>query len=240
MSWNSNLVGKAIYYQLRGLCSGKVYPAAALQDVVAPYITYTVVSTRPDYTKDSASVADKLRVQIDILDPTYSGACATAMAVRDLLDFVSGTIAGVPVNTIRFEDEMNMFEDEVLLHRITQDYYFRIPNDITMANTVNTAVIEDVGADYTAIGVIPAGYMVAAIIFDNSTANTAQLSAGSTAGSNDIFSTEVINASRFTTISVNKTFSTTLSTSIYFNHAGDGDTWNGITATIYILLTKIS
>ena len=239
MTWSANIVGRAIYYQLRNLCSGRIYPVVASQGAEFPYVVYQTITNTPDYTKDSGSVADKLRIQVDIFAKTYDEANVTASLVRDQLDFKAGTIAGVPVDTIRFEDEQNMYENEVRIHRVSQDYFARIPNDSTPRGEVQIETITSVSDDYTALSVIPPGYMVQTIIFDNATSTTAQLSAGTSVGGNNVFLSEAVNASGLTTIAVNKTFSLTAFTSIFFNHSGDGDTWAGATLTIYILLTKI-
>lgn len=238
MSWSSNIVGRAIYYQLKNLCAGRVYPVVGAQETTTPYIIYSVLSSTPDYTKDSKSVADKLRVQVDIFDKTFDAANVTASLVRDQLDFLVGTIAGVPVDSVRYEDESTMYEPEVRLHRISQDYFVRIPNDSTPRADMATQTIASVTGDYTATDIIPPGYTVTAIIVENSTANTGQISAGTSAGGNDVFASEAIKKSGFTTIPCRVTYSSTLFTSIYFNHAGDGDTWAGMTCNIYVLLTK--
>jgi hypothetical protein len=240
MTWATSIVGRAIYYQLRNLCIGQVYPSIIAQDATFPCISYSVVSVTPDDTKDSRSVADKVRVQVDIFDKSFDNANVIASLVRDQLDFISGTIAGVPIDTCRYDGEQHLFENEIRIHHIAQDYLVRIPNDSMPSNMQSIETITAVTGDNTALSIIPPGYAISMIIFDNQTGFTAQLSAGTASGGFNIFQSEAIDKNGLTTISPkNKTFSLTQFTSIYFNHAGESDTWGGATLTIYVCLTKV-
>jgi len=240
MTWHTNIIGRAVYYQLRNLCIGQVYPVVVAQDPTFPCIAYNVVSITPDHTKDSRSVADKVRVQVDIFDKTFDNCNVIASLVRDQLDFISGTIAGVPIDTSRYDGEQHLYENEIRIHHIAQDYIIRIPNDSTPSNMQSIETITGVTGDNVGTDIIPPGYAISMIIFENTTAFTAQLSAGTSAGASNIFQSEAIDKSGLTTITPkNKTFSLTAFTSIYFNHASESDTWNGATMNIYILLTKV-
>jgi len=240
MTWHTSIVGRAVYYQLRNLCLGQVYPSIIPQDATFPCIAYSVVSITPDHTKDSKSVADKVRIQVDIFDKSLDNCNVTASLVRDQLDFISGTIAGVPIDTSRYGGEQHLFENDIRIHHIAQDYIIRLPNDSKPSNMQSIETVTDVTGDNTALSVVPPGYAISMIIFDNQTANLAQLSAGTSAGGSNIFQSEAIDKSGLTTITPkNKTFSLTQFTSIFFNHASDQDTWGGATMTIYICLTKV-
>lgn len=91
-------------------------------------------------------------------------------------------------------------------------------------------------------------YHVERITIKNDTANTGQLSAGILPGSNNIFSQKIINPiggpesinpEGWTAIQTELVVSAGVPVSIFFNHAQDGDTWNNMSLTIYILLRQI-
>ena len=238
MSWNSNLVGRAIYYQLRSLCGGRVYPGVIAQDAAFPCIAYSITSSTPDHTKDSKSVADKLRITIDIFSKSFDNANVTASLVRDQLDFVVGTIEGIPLDSIRYDGEQSLYENDVRIHHIAQDYIVRIPNDSAPVNTQSTTVLI-ASEDTIASSMVPPGYTLSHLIFDNATDSDAQISAGTNTNLIDIISSETILANSLTTIILGRTFSMTDFQSIYFNHAGPGDTWGSATLTIYAVIIKV-
>jgi hypothetical protein len=110
---------------------------------------------------------------------------------------------------------------------------------INIVSTVSRALLLGVTVDSTMDSIIPPGYLIKYVIVNNAGSLPAQLSAGSVAGGNDIFSSEPIRESGITVIKPEQAFSFTDFTSIYFNHAGDSDTWNGQTLDFYLTLEKI-
>lgn len=99
-----------------------------------------------------------------------------------------------------------------------------------------TITIVDVTDDFNVI--IPLGYLVEFVVFENLTANTAQISCGTSATSFECFQSEAI-GTNITTVLVNSGFSMTVGTVIYFHHTGTGDSWNSVTANLHICLRKI-
>jgi hypothetical protein len=99
-----------------------------------------------------------------------------------------------------------------------------------------TISIVDVTDDFNVI--IPLGYLVEFVVFENLTANTAQISCGSSATTFECFQSEAM-GTNLNAVVVNKGFSMTVGTVIYFHHAGTGDSWNSVTANVHICLRKI-
>jgi len=96
-----------------------------------------------------------------------------------------------------------------------------------------------VAADYIWAGVIPAGYMLETLLFDETTGHSPILTCGTTAGGSDIFTSETLQSGAFTSISVNKIYSKSTAKSIYFHTSVVGDTWNNAGLNIYAILKKI-
>jgi hypothetical protein len=237
MSWGRNILGKFVYYELSNLCSGRVYPVMAPQNPILPHISYTVVSTVPNATKDSRSTRDKVRLQISIFDKTKDSVNTIASQVRDQLDMTYGFIAGIQIDQCRFDDDIDLYDKDLRIHYTVQDYLVGISNGIDSGPGPLIQTEAGKTDDFTSTYQVPPGYTLAYVLFENTVNKPAQLSCGSTAGGNDVFSSEPIKENGMSTIRT--AFTATDFTSLYFNHTQEGDTWNGITANIYIVLLKI-
>lgn len=125
-------VNKVIYALLSGNASiqsitdGDIYPGLAPQDTLAPYIVFTQISRVPTKTKDRSNVLETYRIQVDCYAATLYETDALATLVKQVLDFTTGTIAELKVDSISFDDENDFFEDAPELWRIQQDYMVRI------------------------------------------------------------------------------------------------------------------
>jgi hypothetical protein len=85
----------------------------------------------------------------------------------------------------------------------------------------------NISQDTTFTNLLPANCQFVNLTFKNLTANVAQLSMGITAGGVECFGSWGLSPSGITTVPVIKTFSTTLPTTLYLNHASIGDDWGG-------------
>lgn len=110
---------------------------------------------------------------------------------------------------------------------------------------------EGITDDYELTGWVPATgvFHLERITIKNDTTQVGQLSAGTQAGANDIFSQRIINSmggpetvnpEGWTTIPTDLVVSGGSTGSIFFNHAQDGDTWNLMSLTIYLVLRQIA
>ena len=88
--------------------------------------------------------------------------------------------------------------------------------------------------------IIPAGYLLEVMAFEETAGNEAILSLGSTDGGNDIFTGQTIEASGITTITINKYFSSSAAQSLDLNADQSGDTWNSSSMTVTLVMRRMS
>jgi hypothetical protein len=243
MTWDALYIGKAIFTTLNGIegISTRIYPLRIPQETPLgndAAISYYVISTSPEDVKDSRSLVDTVRIQVSIFAQSYATLNTIANLVRDALDGLTGEIGGCSVDSARFMDENELYEDEVNLYHIAQDYSIRVKNGSSINQNDMTSAVYTLTGDYTWTALIPAGYLIEYMIFDETSGNTAQISAGTTAGDNNVFSQEAITGGGLTVININKTFSKTAATTVYINHSQDGDGWNRATVNVWAQLRK--
>ena len=243
MTWDALFIGKVLYSQLNALegISTRVYPMRIPQDIdltTQSAISYYVISTTPETVKDSRSVVDTVRIQVSIFSTSYSAVNTLAGLVREALDGLTGEIAGCSVDGCYYTDETDQYEDEHDVYHRAQDYLVRVKNGASINQNDMTSATYTKTDDFTWSAMIPAGYMIEYMIFDETSGNTGQLSAGTTAGDNNVFSQEAITGGALTVININKTFSKTSATTVYINSAQAGDGWNGMSVNIFAQLRK--
>lgn len=130
--------GKAIYNILTNTSAVTSYVSTRISPLKAnnlaqfPYVVYEQVSLVPTIDKDGPSKLDIIRVQINILHNNYDTLSNVADAIRTALERkTAGTYNGVNVQSIVFDNEGEMYNDNVDLDGIygwQQDYILRIKN----------------------------------------------------------------------------------------------------------------
>lgn len=102
--------------------------------------------------------------------------------------------------------------------------------------TVYTGIVGDTTV------VIPSGYVLEYMTFLNSTANSATISVGSTAGGTEIFELLTVSGTGtndgLTTFGLNYDHGIVSATTLYIHDDGGGS-WNGAMVTVYLVLRKI-
>jgi len=247
MAWDALYIGKVIYESCKNV-SGltlNVYPLRIPESVSLtsqPSVVYRIISNSGEDLKDTRSIVDNIRFQVSVWASTYTLSSGIASLIRDSLDGLSGEVAGCSVDYMRFEDESDGYDDEFKLFEHTIDFSARIKN--MGSGNINTepAVALDVTDDYTWSGVIPSGWMVEYLVFEESTGNSGQLSCGTSSGATNVMRSEAITGGGITVISnlTQRISSMSSAITLYINHAGDGDTWNGMNLTVYCVMRKIS
>lgn len=112
--------------------------------------------------------------------------------------------------------------------------------DAKVSGSGNTLVLRaGLNADTTLTDIVPAGYMLAYIIFQEKAGNTPVLDLGTTAGNSEVFSGQSMTASDLTTIIVTRVFSLTAATTLYLNDDDPGSGWAGGVVDAYFVLTPI-
>lgn len=109
-----------------------------------------------------------------------------------------------------------------------------------IANAVNSIVgYTSITSDTTWTDVIPAGYMLNAIVVKETSGSSPKISIGTSAGGSQVFKSYTFTGSAITSIAVFKMFSDSATTTLYLNHASSGDTWNGASIDVYLNLIRI-
>ena len=130
--------GKAIYNILTNTSAVTSYVSTRISPLKAnnlaqfPYVVYEQVSLVPTIDKDGPSKLDIIRMQVNILHTDYDTLSNIADAIRLALERkTSGTYGGVNVQSIVFDNEGEMYNDNVDLNGVygwQQDYILRIKN----------------------------------------------------------------------------------------------------------------
>lgn len=95
-----------------------------------------------------------------------------------------------------------------------------------------------ISSDTTWTDIVPAGYILETMIFDNKTANEAILNLETT-GYVNIFSSIVFAASTITTLPINRYFSSSVATSLNLNDTGLYNSWNSASFTIILKMKRL-
>ena len=128
-------VGKAIYEILANdsdvaaIVATRIFPQKVEFTERMPAITYFVIDTTPNNTKNGVSTYDYVRCQITGFGTSYSQAQDLAAKIRTALDYVSGTYAGVVVDKIFFESSDDLYDDnfgEKGIHYVAMDFRFNL------------------------------------------------------------------------------------------------------------------
>lgn len=243
MNWDALFIGKVLYSTLAGITgiATRIYPMRIPQNIdfsTTAAISYYVISTSPEDVKDSRSLVDTLRVQISIFSTTYSQTNTIAQSAREALDGLTGEVAGCSVDYMRFQDEADIYEDDHKIYHRVQEYTVRVKNGASQNENEMTVNMQALTGDYVWSAMIPKGYLIEYMIFDETAGHSAQLSAGTSVGEDNVFDSEAITGGALTVININKVFSKTENTTVYINHAGDGDTWNGASVNVWASLRK--
>lgn len=109
----TDLVGQNIYY------------VKAPQDVTAPYVVLTKITSDRKHTYEGAVNLCESTFQISIFSDRYYETKQIAAQVQAVLDSYSGIMggdSGVIVNACFYEAENDLYEDGVDLHHLACDY----------------------------------------------------------------------------------------------------------------------
>lgn len=107
------------------IVSTRIYPNAAPQGVDGDYIVYHRIDANPSDTKQSTSMLDAERWQVDGYCQYDDDRDALEEAIRAALDYKQGLIAGENVDQIRFRDWNTGFPNDGEMFRTSADYLIR-------------------------------------------------------------------------------------------------------------------
>jgi hypothetical protein len=108
---------------------------------------------------------------------------------------------------------------------------------MTAVSNGNISVLQAaLNSDTTLTDIIPAGYLLQYVIFEEKTGNDPILDLGLTAGGNEVFINQALNSSALTTITIGNCYSLTGATTLYLNATDPGSTWDGSTVDVYFVM----
>lgn len=112
------MVEQTLFNTLNALVSGRMYPMVAPDSPVVPFIVYQNITNSPEYTLGNTSPINNTRMQIDCYSDSYSGVKTLVASVQ------SAMMAAAQANTLVNVPKMSqdLYESEVKLFRVTQDY----------------------------------------------------------------------------------------------------------------------
>ena len=103
------MIGSAIESILSGVT--KYVEGGKLPDRLRDqWVNYTMISNRPNNTKDGASTYDGYRFQLDIYSRTYKEMDTLAESVKSTLNEYTGTSESVVIDHIFFDGEWSTVE----------------------------------------------------------------------------------------------------------------------------------
>jgi hypothetical protein len=105
----------------------RVYPLIMPQGSPLPAVTYQRISSARFYAHDGPSGLARPMIQLSCWAESYDEAKQVAALVRKALESASGTLGGqdgVPVQGIRVEDEVDLYEDNPPVFRTDLDTVF--------------------------------------------------------------------------------------------------------------------
>lgn len=97
----------------------------------------------------------------------------------------------------------------------------------------------NLSGDTTCTNIVPAGYMLAYVVFLEKAGTNPILDLGTTLGGNEVFINQDITASQITTVVIQRVFSLSVPTTLYLNDDDVGSNWNGSTVDAYFVMTSI-
>lgn len=107
---------------LSALIGTRAYPTLLPEKPTLPAVRYRRISG----PRESAMGVDlgiaHARFQLDSFAATYTGARDVAAQVRAALQRYRATVGGVEILDIFVENELHLYEDELKIHQVLQDY----------------------------------------------------------------------------------------------------------------------
>lgn len=106
-------------------------------------------------------------------------------------------------------------------------------------NHVEKVVKKTVTGDSLWTGIIPAGYILERMIFEETAGNAAILDLGTSDGANDVFTDVTIAASDITVVEINKMFSSSATQTLDLNDDQAGSSWNSASMHVTLMMRRI-
>ena len=95
------------------LVSTRIFPVRAAQGQSWPFVSYQVIDNNPTKQDSGPSPMDELLVQVNCYADKWSDVENLASTVRTALDGYSGTVNSTDVRYVEYEDEQDLFDNEL-------------------------------------------------------------------------------------------------------------------------------
>ncbi len=108
---------------LTALIVSRIYPVRIPQNPTYPLASYQKISDVPEHAMGADAGVRRARVQVSAWAPAYSDAKDVAVQVILALSRFRGTIAGITIQEIFFENEVDLgFDLDAQVHQIADDF----------------------------------------------------------------------------------------------------------------------
>lgn len=104
------------------LVSNRVYPSMLRQNSTLPAVTYTRISGEHDYVHRGPIGRARPRFQIDAWGSTYANVKSVAEQVKLAMMAFIGTFSGVVVQDTKARGEIDLFEPDTRIYRVSATY----------------------------------------------------------------------------------------------------------------------
>ncbi len=100
----------------------RIYPNILPQNIQYPCLSFRNVSTQSDQTMSGISGFAQGRFQIDVWSNNHLEACQIREVVRLALQAYRGTVDGVVLQEVQYENATTLYEPELRVHHIAMDF----------------------------------------------------------------------------------------------------------------------
>jgi hypothetical protein len=99
-----------------------LYPLTIPLDAKLPAAAFQVITTETSKTHDGPGDMITPHIQFTIEAPTYRGAKIAAKALRKAIDGYKGTVSGIKIRAIFWENEYDGYSEQSEIRTVRQDY----------------------------------------------------------------------------------------------------------------------
>jgi hypothetical protein len=117
----------AVSTAVTAICGQRIYPLYARQTAPKPLVIYQRISSVREHSHDGPSGLARPRFQFRCVANSFSEARGLADAVRGALDGYQGTVGGVRIDAILFENELDAddvaLDAEATAYSVLMDFF---------------------------------------------------------------------------------------------------------------------
>jgi len=124
------MIGKAIYeictttVDINTMIDGSIYPLVVPMGVGFPAAVYTVASDDPSISKNEPTTITDSTVQIKAMHPNFKQAQILAGHIRTAFDNLSGEVAGVDIDTVKYRGTTPLFDENAQVYQVILTFNF--------------------------------------------------------------------------------------------------------------------